>query len=90
MGGGGLSRLANMGPAWWLRLFFLSLLNGIGLWSLPFLLRDQQWLLAGALVVGVLGIDYIFLSPKGMPLRWLVPGLFFLLIMMIYPIFYTF
>ncbi len=90
MGGGGLSRLANMGPAWWLRLFFLSLLNGIGLWSLPFLLRDQQWLLAGALVVGVLGIDYIFLSPKGMPLRWLVPGLIFMLAMLIYPIFYTF
>jgi ABC-type sugar transport system permease subunit len=90
MGGGGLSRLAEMGPAWWLRLFFLSLLNGIGLWALPFLLRDEQWLLLAALVIGVLGIDYVFLSPRGMPLRWIVPGLIFMIAMLIYPIFYTF
>jgi maltose/maltodextrin transport system permease protein/arabinogalactan oligomer/maltooligosaccharide transport system permease protein len=35
-------------------------------------------------------IAYIFLSQKRYPLRWLVPGLLFLVVMVVYPIGYTF
>lgn len=85
-----LSRLGKLGPSWWLRIVFLAFVNGFALWALPFLIDAQQWLLLASLVLGAAGLNWIFLSPKGMPLRWLVPGVFFMLVMLIYPIFFTF
>ncbi|MDX1450489.1 MAG: hypothetical protein R3246_15685, partial [Acidimicrobiia bacterium] len=41
------------------------------------------------MIVGGIGINYIFLSARTYPLRWLVPGLVFLTLLMIWPIFFT-
>jgi maltose/maltodextrin transport system permease protein len=42
-----------------------------------------------SVIVGALGVNYIFLSARAYPLRWLVPGLLFLGLLMIWPIIFT-
>ncbi len=41
------------------------------------------------MVVGTAGVNFIFLSARAYPIRWLVPGLVFLALLMIWPIFFT-
>jgi ABC-type sugar transport system permease subunit len=80
----------NLSAGFWVRLFGLGVVNGLALYSLPFLIDNENWLGLAAVILGVVGIDYIYLSGRTYPLRWLVPGLFFLAAMMLYPIIYTF
>jgi len=67
----------------------LGILPALALWALPVLLDDRQYVLLVGLFLGVACIDYVFLSPRAYPLRFLLPGLFFMALMVVYPIGYT-
>ncbi len=77
------------GPSWWVRLFGLSILNGLVLALIPTLAEQGSWIALVSMVIGVLGIDYVFVSSRAYPLRYLVPGLVFLALLMIWPIIFT-
>jgi arabinogalactan oligomer/maltooligosaccharide transport system permease protein len=79
----------RFGPAWWLRLVGLSLLDGIVLALIPSLIDQGATVALGSIIVGTVGINYVFLSSRTYPLRWLVPGLTFLALLMIWPIIFT-
>ncbi|HBL68911.1 MAG TPA: maltose ABC transporter permease MalF [Firmicutes bacterium] len=71
------------------KIILLGLLNALALWAIPILWGDSQWILLGVLVIATAGIDYAFLSKKALPLRFMLPGLLFMMIMVIFPIGYT-
>lgn len=71
------------------KIVLLGMLNALALWALPVLLDDRQYMLLGGLFLGVACTDYVFLSRRAYPLRFLLPGLFFMALMVIYPIGYT-
>jgi len=73
-----------------LKLGFLAILNGLVIVAIPFLVTDKQWAIVAMLIVAAVGINIVFLVKAAMPLRWLVPGMIFLMLMLVYPIFYTF
>lgn len=72
-----------------LKILVLGMVNALALWALPVLLGDRQHVLLTGLIVAVAGIDYVFLSRRAYPLRFLLPGLFFMIMMIVYPIGYT-
>ncbi|HCM17114.1 MAG TPA: sugar transporter permease, partial [Firmicutes bacterium] len=67
------------------KIILLGLLNALALWAIPILWGDSQWILLGVLVIATAGIDYAFLSKKALPLRFMLPGLLFMMIMVIFP-----
>ena len=72
-----------------LKIIILGILNALAIWSVIILILDSHYWMGVILILGVVCINYIFLSEKAYPFRYMVPGLIFLIIMVIYPIFYT-
>ncbi|MBN2113994.1 MAG: ABC transporter permease subunit [Acidimicrobiia bacterium] len=84
-----MSFFRRYGPGWWIRLFGLALLDGIVVALIPSLVDRGATVALISIVVGTLGINYVFLSARAMPFRWLVPGMVFLVLMMLWPIIFT-
>ncbi|NQV06318.1 ABC transporter permease subunit [bacterium] len=77
------------GPGWYLKLFGLALVDGIVVAVIPSLLEQGATVALVSMVLATAGINYIFFSERAYPLRWLVPGLLFLFLFMLWPIVYT-
>ncbi|MBU0595956.1 ABC transporter permease subunit [Candidatus Bipolaricaulota bacterium] len=71
-------------------MVLLGTLIGVSIYVSVFLLAKGMYIPAAMPLIGSGLISYIFLSEKRYPLRWLVPGLLFLAVMVVYPIGYTF
>jgi ABC-type sugar transport system permease subunit len=72
------------------KILALGLLGALAIYAASSLIVQGTYILAALPIVATAIISYIFLSPKRYPIRWLVPGLLFLFVMVIYPIGYTF
>lgn len=72
-----------------LRLLGLIIFTAFSLFFIYLLLSDGYWPLA--IVIGVITfvVNYIFLSPNAYPMRWMSPGLVFMLLISVYPIAFT-
>lgn len=82
-------RVQRFGPGWWIKLFGLGVLDAIVVALIPSLIEQGARVALVSMVVGAIGVNYIFLSAKTYPLRWLVPGMTFLTLFMIWPIIFT-
>jgi len=71
------------------KILILGIIDALTIWAGTKLVLQGQFVLAAILIVGAVGITYIYLSQRTYPLRYLVPGLVFLLAMVIFPIGYT-
>jgi len=71
------------------KLVLLGLLCAVAVYVCVVLIGMEAYGVAALPLLGAGLITYIFLSEKRYPLRWLVPGLVFLSVMVVYPIGYT-
>ncbi len=71
------------------KVVLLGTLIGVSIYVTFVLLAKGMYVPAVMPLIGSVSIAYIFLSNKRYPLRWLVPGLIFLIVMVVYPIGYT-
>lgn len=73
-------------------IFFIliSLANALFFWSAVTLFASGMTELGIIQIIIALFIDFAVLNPKGYPYRYIIPALFFLSILTIYPIFFTF
>lgn len=67
----------------------LMIFTAFSLFSIYILLSDGYWPLAGIIGFITLMINYIFLKPDATPLRWMSPGLVFMVLISVYPILFT-
>ena len=72
-----------------LRLLGLFIFDAFSLFFIYLLLSDGYWPLASIIGVITVLINYIFLAPGAYPMRWMSPGLAFMLLISVYPILYT-
>lgn len=77
------------GTGFWIRLAGLAVLDALAVWAIPTLVDTDNWLSLVILLVGVVGINAIYLSSRTIPLRYLAPGLVLLAVFFVYPIGYT-
>jgi arabinogalactan oligomer/maltooligosaccharide transport system permease protein len=84
-------RLAGDGGAGVLivKLVLLALVNGLALYAIPRIIDQKQWPLLVSLVVATVTIDYVYLSKRRLPAKYLIPGTIFLLAFQVYPVLYT-
>src|SRR5690242_7096005 len=74
---------------WGLRILGLAFIDGIAIWFALTLYNDNNPIAAAILLILTLLINYIFLSNRLYPVRWLTPGLAMLILMVIYPLGYN-
>ncbi len=67
----------------------LAIIDVSAIWIVSQLLGDQEWILAGFVAVITVGLNAIFLIDGLYPFRWFAPGLMLLILMLLYPTFYT-
>jgi ABC-type sugar transport system permease subunit len=72
-----------------LRYLGLIIFTAFSLFFIYLLLSDGYWPLAGIIGFITVMINYIFLKPSAYPMRWMSPGLVFLVLISIYPILFT-
>lgn len=72
-----------------LRLLGLVIFTAFSLLFIYLLLSDGYWPLALLFGIVTVVVNYIFLSPNAYPMRWMSPGLVFMLLISVYPIAFT-
>lgn len=79
----------SLGMGFWLRLAGLGLLDALAVYAFVVFIADGDWLISIFLAVLTAVINWVYLWPGTKALRWLTPGLTFLLIFIVIPIIFT-
>jgi arabinogalactan oligomer / maltooligosaccharide transport system permease protein len=74
---------------WLAKIVLLGLVAGIAIWAAFPLLDSKSWLGLGILIGASVGIFYLYLTPRHVPLKYLVPGTIFLIAFQLFPVLYT-
>jgi arabinogalactan oligomer/maltooligosaccharide transport system permease protein len=72
-----------------IKLAFLAGVNAIAIWSLPTMIDQAWWPGLVTVVASTLLIDYVYLSKRAIPLKYLVPGTIFAIIFQVIPVLYS-
>lgn len=67
----------------------LGIVNVVFIWIALYLLSAEAYLVFAMLLLGALLTNFVFLSPKAYPYRYLLPAAFFMVLLVVYPIIYT-
>ncbi len=68
----------------------LAVIDAILAWSMVTLFSNGSYGLGVIVVLLLAFIDYALINPKGYPFRYMIPALIFMMILTVYPIYYTF
>lgn len=71
------------------KIIILSILDALAVWSATILFTEHKYIFLTILVLVTVIINYIYLSEKAYPLRYILPGTFFMILLVVYPIVYT-
>jgi arabinogalactan oligomer / maltooligosaccharide transport system permease protein len=72
-----------------LKFLFLGVVNALTLYAILTLLPLREWTPLAVVVIATIAIDYVYLSKRTLPLKFLLPGTIALLIFQVYPVLYT-
>ena len=72
------------------RILALALIDAITIWLVYQMVFDGYWPLAATLALVTIWVNVVFLSGRFYPLRYVAPGLSLMVIMVLYPILFTF
>lgn len=73
----------------WLRFLVVALIDALLAMAAPALFAAESWTLLGLLGIVAILVNWAYLSPRAKALRWLTPGLVFLLLFLVWPLVYT-
>ncbi len=71
------------------KIILLGLVAAIAVWAAFPLIRAHAWVALGVEVAVTAAIFYVYLSPRRLPLKYLVPGTLFLVAFQVVPVLYT-
>ncbi len=77
------------GPGFIVKLVLMALVNAFGAYVIFMSYVKGSWGIFGAMLVLVIVADWVYFSGRTIPLKYILPGLAFLLVFQIYTIFYT-
>ena len=72
-----------------IKIAVLAVVLGIAVWAALPLLADQRWVGLAIVVLITALLFYIYLSPRRVPAKYLIPGTLFLIVFQIVPVLYT-
>ena len=72
-----------------IKIVVLAVVLGIAVWAALLPLADQRWVGLAIVVLVTALLFYIYLSPRRVPAKYLIPGTLFLIVFQIVPVLYT-
>ncbi|HUO46962.1 MAG TPA: maltose ABC transporter permease MalF [Acidimicrobiia bacterium] len=72
-----------------LKLFVLAAINGFALAGLPTMISQRFWFGVATVVIATLAIDFVYLTRRAIPAKYLIPGTIFALVFQVYPVIYS-
>ncbi|BCY13590.1 sugar ABC transporter permease [Actinoplanes sp. L3-i22] len=72
-----------------IRILLLGLVVAIAVWAAFPLADGGHWAGLGLLVAATAGLLYLYVTPRHVPAKYLVPGTIFLVVFQIFPVLYT-
>ncbi|MCE1178252.1 MAG: ABC transporter permease subunit [Micrococcales bacterium] len=86
-GGWGLSGSSPLALA--AKVVLLGMVAAITVWMAMPLIATQSWVLLALLLLSALAIFVVYLQPRYIPPKYLVPGVIFLLLFQVFPVLFT-
>ncbi len=88
---GGRSPFADAGTTsgWLIKIVLVGLVDAIAVAGLLIAVDAEAWGYAAVLAVTLVAVNIVFLPRRFVPMKYLLPGLFFLAVFGIYPVLYT-
>lgn len=77
------------GPGFVVKLILMAFVNAFGVYVIFMSFTKSSWGIFAAMLALVLFADWVYFSGRTIPLKYILPGLAFLLVFQIYTIFYT-
>ncbi|WP_194411101.1 ABC transporter permease subunit [Microbacterium cremeum] len=79
------------GPGWGFlaKLALMALVNAFGVMALISAFRAESWVIFGAALALLLAADIVYFTKRALPLKYLLPGLVFLLVFQVFIFGYT-
>src|SRR6476659_123911 len=71
------------------KIVLLCIVNAIGVWAAVVLVDHSKWIALAGLVIVTVAINVVYFLPRAIPLKFLLPGTFFLLAFQVVPVLYT-
>lgn len=71
------------------KIAFLGLLDALAIYWATLVALSGTWYFVPFIVIGAIGITVLLLVPPAYPFRYLAPGLFFLIVMVVTPVVYN-
>lgn len=85
-----VSSASNYGRGFWVKIILLALFTAIGIFAFATLLDAQAWIAAGAILLALVFVNWVYLSRRTKALRWITPGLILMLVFVMWPIAFSF
>ncbi|MCS4277860.1 ABC transporter permease subunit [Mycetocola lacteus] len=89
----GAARLANMAGgslgAILVKIVLLGLVDALGIFALFMLATQHNWIVFAIVAAALIAINYIYFSKRTLAMKYLTPGLIFLLVFQVFVIGYT-
>ncbi|MGV9193524.1 ABC transporter permease subunit [Microbacterium sp. MC2] len=82
-------RWAGMGWGFLVKLLIMAVINAFGLMGIIAAFRAESWLIFSAAVILLVAADIIYFTKRALPLKYLLPGLTFLLVFQVFIFGYT-
>ncbi|BAL91365.1 putative ABC transporter permease protein [Actinoplanes missouriensis 431] len=75
--------------AQFVKILLLGLVTAFAVWAAFPLIAEEHWFGLALLVATTAAILYIYLTPRHIPAKYLVPGTLFLVVFQLFPVLYT-
>ncbi len=76
-------------PALIVKIVFLGLVNAIVIWGIPAMVANGSWIMLGVVLAATIALDYLFLTKRFIPAKYVVIGAIFLVAFQIIPIIFN-
>ncbi|MGC5018600.1 ABC transporter permease subunit [Micromonospora sp. DT47] len=71
------------------KVVLLGLVAGIAIWAAFPLVEAKLWVGLAILLATTAGLFYLYLTPRHIPAKYLIPGTLFLIVFQVFPVLYT-
>jgi arabinogalactan oligomer/maltooligosaccharide transport system permease protein len=82
-------RWDGIGWGFLVKLVIMAIINAFGLMGIVAAIQAESWIIAGVAIALLIAADIIYFTKRALPLKYLLPGLAFLLIFQVFIFGYT-
>ncbi|CAN5172682.1 ABC transporter permease subunit [soil metagenome] len=86
---GASSHARDFGPGFFVKLVLVAVVNALGVYGILASAAVGSWGVAGFLAIAVVLVDWVYFSRRMLPMKYLLPGLLFLLVYQLFVMGYT-